>query len=67
MIDLNSLNTFFMSIYLRCFVQLHITVEPNCKETCGCGFLPGAAQLMYAAAEDSLMLQISNRESRGIV
>ena len=58
-----------MSIRLRCFVQLHITVEPHCKETCGCGFQPDQVwhNLMYAAAEDRLMLQISHRESRGIV
>ena len=58
-----------MSFRLRCFVQLHITVEPHCKETCGCDFQPDQVphNLMYAAAEDRLMLQISHRESREIV
>ena len=58
-----------MSICSRCFVQLHITVEPHCKETCGCGLQPDQVphNLMYAATEDMLMLQILHRESRGIV
>ena len=43
-LDLNSLNTSFYVNLFRCFVQLHITVEPHWKETCGCGFLPGPAQ-----------------------
>ena len=56
-----------MSIHLRCFVQLHITLSRNARNSVVVVSYQALHNLMYAAAEDSLMLQISHLEGRGIV
>ena len=48
-------------------VQLHITLSRIARKPVVVVFYQVLHNLMYAAAEDSLMLHISHSESRGIV